>query len=158
MPSYCCPWGCNRRLIEAHRKVRVAVRLHAQVVMMRRGHLRGVDGPLTTQLIMGCIEAMTTESERVVNNRMDLEKLQRLPCRLEAAHVAFPLPAGLVRHLGPIVHGPSCLKGCHQTEIPLGGGITSQLVIDQLPSRSPCPFKSLLKKRLVDLASLRLVT
>ena len=52
---------------------------------------------------MYCFEAMTRDPERVANGHMDRQKSLRLPVRLEAGHVAFPHPAVLVGHPGPVV-------------------------------------------------------
>ena len=83
---------------------------------------------------------MTRDPECAANGRMDRQKSLRLPGRLEAAHVAFPPPTGLVGHLGPVILVPSGSMGRHQPEVSVGCRIASELVRDQLPWRSALPL------------------
>ena len=117
-----------------------------------------MEGLLTAQSIVSCLEAMTGDPECVAKGRMDHQKSLRLPGRLEAPHVAFPPPAVLVGNLGPVVLVPSGSMGCRQPGVSAGGRIASQLVRDQLPWRSTLPLQGLQKKRLAALASRRRVT
>ena len=89
------------------------------------------------------LEAMAHVPEGVAYGRMDRQKPPCLPGRLEAAHVAFPPPAVLVRHLGPVVLVPSGSMGCRQAEVSLGDCIDSQIVGNQLPCRSFQPLQEL---------------
>ena len=91
---------------------------------------------------------MTCDPECVANGRMDCQKSLRLPGRLEAAHVAFPPPAVLVGHLGPVVLVPCGSVGCRQPEVSAGGRIASQFVRDQLPWRSTLSLQELAEEAL----------
>ena len=59
--------------------------------------------------------------QRGPNGRADHQKSLRLPGRLEAAHVAFPLPAGLVGQLGPVVFVPPGSMDSRQAGVCVGG-------------------------------------
>jgi len=107
-----------------------------------------VEGLLTAQSIVSCLEAMTGDPECVAKGRMDHQKSLRLPGRLEAPHVAFPPPAVLVGNLGPVVLVPSGSMGCRQPEVSAGGRIAFQLVGDQLRWRSTLPLTELAEEAL----------
>ena len=56
--------------------------------------------------VLGRRQAVALTTESIVNRTMRRQKALDLTWRFESPHLAFPLPARLVRDLGPIVEPP----------------------------------------------------
>ena len=69
-----------------------------------RCHLApGDKGPIPKESIMRGSHQMPSDPEEIVDRSMDGEEALGLPWRFKAAHLAFPLACGLVRHFRTIV-------------------------------------------------------
>ncbi len=74
---------------------------------------------------------MASDPEEIIDGTMDREAALDVSQRLEAAHVAYALPGGLVRDLSPVVSVlPGAVShGRHGS--PMSSPIAAQFISDQ---------------------------